>query len=222
MLRLTFASLLALAPLAAQAQRIQTTLVGRIEGNTYVSPTGAFRMTIPVKAELGGRINDNQIFVSFQDDYSTYVSVVAVAQDATERWELQTRGTKDYLRYFFNHYAFDEFKRAYKDASIESALFIPNLYDGALVVYVLLPGGSVFNGAPPVLVPPTKPQVAKRGNLIFIKNGFIYVISTELAERITEGSAYSMTTHDEDVLLRERLTDLVDSITFLPAAGSDK
>jgi len=223
MLRLAFASILALVPLVSQAQRPPAGLVGRIEGDTYISATGAFKMTIPVRSELGGVISDTQFLVSFQDDYSTHISVVAEAQDATERWELQTRGMKDYLRYFFNHYAFDEFKRNDKDASIQSALFLPDLYDGALVVYVLLPGGSVFTGAHPVLVAPKTPPVAKRGNLVFIRNGFIYIISTELAERVTEGSAYTMTTQEEDVLLRERLTDVLHSITFLPApSGSFK
>ena len=69
----------------------------------------------------------------------------------------------------------------------------------------------------------SRPAVAKRGNLIFIKNGFIYIISTELAERVTEGSAYTMSTQDENVLLRERLTDIINRITFLPPkASTDK
>ena len=223
MLRFAFASILALAPIASQAQQAGTTLAGRIEGNTYVSPTGAFRIEIPVDPLLGGAINDTPMLVSFQDNFSTNISVATVPQDATERWELSTRGTKDYLRFFFNHYAFNEFKRMYAGSSIESALFVPDLLDGALIVYVLLPGGSAFNAAHPMIVPSEKPPVAKRGNLIFIKNGFVYIISTELAERVTEGSAYTMSTHDEDVLLREHLTDIVNRITFLhQKASTDK
>ena len=34
------------------------TLVGRIEGNSYVSPTSSFRVTIPVLPELGGQVVD--------------------------------------------------------------------------------------------------------------------------------------------------------------------
>jgi hypothetical protein len=216
MVRIAFASILALAPFASQAQQAGARLAGRIEGNTYVSPTGAFKMDIPVNPVLGGAINDTPFLVTFQDNFSTHVSVAAVPQDATERWELSTRGTKDYLRYFFTHYAFNELKRTFKDSSIQSALFLPDLLDGALVVYVLLPGGSEFNGLHPLIAADLKPPVAKRGNLIFIKNGFVYIISTELAERVTEGSAYTLSTHDEDVLLRERLMDIVNRITFLP------
>jgi hypothetical protein len=62
--------------------------------------------------------------------------------------------------------------------------------------------------------------VAKRGNLVFIKNGFIFVISTELAERVIEGSAYTKTTQEEDVLLREQLGDLARSMVFSPAPHS--
>jgi hypothetical protein len=223
MLRFAIAFILAFAPLASQAQLSHKKLLGRIEGNTYIAPTGAFKIDIPVYASLGGEVADTPIVVSFQDAFSTHISVAAIAQDATERWELETRGTKDYLKYFFNHYALDEFKLSYKDASIESALFLPDLLGGALVVYVLLPGGSEFYALHPVLIPDAKLPVAKRGNLVFIKNGYVYIISTELAERVTEGSAYSMSTHDEDVLLRERLTDIVDRITFLPSpAGSDR
>jgi len=56
--------------------------------------------------------------------------------------------------------------------------------------------------------------VAKRGNLLFVKNGHIFVISTELAERAIEGKAYKKTTVEEDDLLRQRLNDLVDKIQF--------
>ena len=57
--------------------------------------------------------------------------------------------------------------------------------------------------------------VAKRGNMMFVKNGFIFVISTELAERITEGSTYHKTTDEEDTLLRDRLLDIANRIRFL-------
>ena len=63
--------------------------------------------------------------------------------------------------------------------------------------------------------PARKPPVAKRGNMIFVKNGFVYVISTELAERVTEGSAYTLTQQEEDVSLREKLQDMVAKIHFL-------
>jgi hypothetical protein len=63
-----------------------------------------------------------------------------------------------------------------------------------------------------------KPPVAKRGNLVFVKNGDIYVISTELAERVIEGKAYKKTTAEEDQLLRQRLEDVLSKIQFTKPA----
>jgi hypothetical protein len=220
MRRLALASMLALAAVAGTALHAAG-LVGRVEGDTYVSPTGAFKIRIPVLAGLGGGIVDTPSLVTFQDEVSTHISIVAIPQDATERWEMDTRGTKDYLIYFFKTYAFADFQRTYKDAKIESALFIPGYMGGAMIAYVLLPGGSMFADHYPSIATDAKPPVAKRGNLIFVKNGFVFVVSTELAERVIEGSAYSMTTDDENVLLRERLTDIVARMQFLPQPGEN-
>ena len=56
--------------------------------------------------------------------------------------------------------------------------------------------------------------MAKRGNLLFVRNGHIFVISIELAERVIEGRSYNKTTAEEDEILRNRLTDIVSKITF--------
>ena len=65
-----------------------------------------------------------------------------------------------------------------------------------------------------VIDPNQKPPVAKRGNMLFVKNGFVFVVSTELAERVTEGSAYSMKPAEENTVLREKLTDMASKIRF--------
>jgi len=215
MSRLVLASILSLAPLLAAAQ-VHPKMFGRMEGDTYVSPTGAFRIKTPLAPGLGGTISDTATTVTFQDNLSVHISIVAVKQDATERWELETRGIKDYLVNFFKTYAFTDFRRTFPGAKAEGALFMPGYLDGSLVAYVLLPGGSMFAASVPSIVPRTDPPVAKRGNLLFIKNGFVFVISTELAERVTEGTAYTKTIEEEDVLLRERLLDIVSRIQFAP------
>src|SRR5512137_2043659 len=98
MFRLTLALLFALpSVLLAQAPALQ----GKVEGKRYVSPTGIFKVTIPVLPELGGDITDTPNVVTFQDDFNVHVSIAAFPQDATQRWENSTRGTKDYLIYFF-------------------------------------------------------------------------------------------------------------------------
>lgn len=220
MVRLTLALLLAsAAALAAQAQG----LAGKVEGKSYVSPTGVFKVVIPVLPELGGEITDTPNVVTFQDDFNVHVSIAAFPQDATQRWELSTRGVKDYLIYFFSNFVLSDFRQSFAGAQIESAKFIPALQDGALLTYLLVPGGTMFADRVPRLTADNIP-VAKRGNLLFVRNGHIFVISTELAERIIEGRSYTKTTAEEDEILRGRLNDIVAKITFAqpPAAEAAK
>jgi hypothetical protein len=207
-------------PLVARAQEAAgPALVGRVEGRNYVSPTGVFRVTIPVLPELGGTITDTTNVVTFQDEFNTHVSIAAFPQDATQRWELSTRGLKDYLIYFFSNFVLADFKQAFEGTQIESAKFSPGLLDGALITNILLPGGSMFAEKIPQFDDNRVP-VAKRGNLLFVKNGHIFVVSTELAERVIEGRTYKKTVAEEDDLLRQRLNDIVDKIQFArpPAA----
>lgn len=216
MLRPIFAFLLATSSLAlAQGEElVGPGIVGRIEGKTYIAPSGAFRVTIPVLPELGGVLNDTENVVTFQDSFNTHVSVAAFPQDATQRWELSSRGLKDYLAYFFNDFVLPDFKEAFEGVQVESTKFVPTLLDGALFAYILLPGGTMFTDKIPGLGPDEKPPVAKRGNLLFVKNGYIFVISIELAERIIEGRNYKKTTAQEDEILRQRLNDMVGRLQF--------
>jgi hypothetical protein len=217
--RLALVLLLGLSALAGRAQDAPA-LLGQIEGNTYVSPTGAFRVHIPVAQELGGTIADTSNVVTFSDNLTTHISIAAWPMDTTQRWELSTRGIKDYLAYFFTTYVFTDFKRTFKDTHVENnALFMPTVNDGALIAYVLIPGGSMFAGQSFIIDPSFKPREAKRANLLFIKNGLIYVLSSELAERITEGSAYTMTPDEENTALRERLLDVVHGMEFVKPAA---
>jgi hypothetical protein len=189
-------------------------ILGRVEGKTYIAPSGAFRVSIPVLAELGGSVRDTENVVTFQDDFNTHISIAAFPQDATQRWELSSRGLKDYLVYFFANFVLSDFKQAFAGVQIESTKFLPSTLDGALITYTLLPGGTMFADKVVSLTPDEKPPVAKRGNLLFVKNGYIFVISTELAERIIEGRSYKKTTAEEDDLLRQRINDVVGRLQF--------
>lgn len=222
MFRLVFAffaiSLVAIAQ--PQPEGPPTPLVGRIDGSTYSAPSGAYKVTIPVLPELGGTVSDTQNVVTFQDAFNTHVSIAAFAQDATQRWELSSRGLKDYLVYFFGNFVLSDFKEAFDGVEIESARFIPTLMDGSLIAYTLLPGGTMFADKIPSLGTEEKPPVAKRGNLLFVKNGNIFVISIELAERVIEGRTYKKKTEEEDDILRQRLSDIVGRMQFpKPAAA---
>jgi hypothetical protein len=208
---------------AARAQEpLGPGLVGKIEGRTYVSPTGQFRVVIPVLPELGGDITDTPNAVTFQDDFNVHVSIAAFQQDATQRWELSTRGLKDYLVYFFANFVLPDFKQSFEGVQIESAKFIPGTLDGALLTYLLVPGGTMFLDRVPQVSPGARLPIAKRGNMLFVRNGYIYVISTELAERVIEGKAYDKTTEQEDELLRNRLNDIIGKLQFTrPAAPKE-
>jgi hypothetical protein len=218
MFRPLFVLALLSSPFALHAQDAAPALLGRVEGRTYVSPTGAFKVTIPVMPELGGDISDTANVVTFQDDYSLHVSIAAFPEDATQRWELSTRGIKDYLSYFFMNYVMVDFKRNFQGAQIENATFNAAHMDGALTTFILIPGGSMFMDRVLQLNPNDPPPVAKRGNLVFVKNGYIYVISTELAERVTQGTAYKKTKAEEDQILRQRLDDVVSKMQFSKSA----
>jgi hypothetical protein len=201
------------AALPAPAQERPTVLAGTLDSGIYSSPTGAFKMEVPVLAALGGVTRDTGNVVTFHDSYGLQISVGAFAQDATLKWELSTRGNKDYLIYFFGTYVLPDFKRFCSGTRIESAGYSVDLLDGTLFTYILLPGGSMFEDRP-VFGQSAEPPVAKRGNMVFVRNGFTFVISTELSERVTEGSRYSKTPAQEDQILRDRLVGIVKKMEF--------
>jgi hypothetical protein len=60
--------------------------------------------------------------------------------------------------------------------------------------------------------------VAKRGNLLFMRAGHVFVLSMELAERALERRTYAKITEEEDELLRRRLLELYGRISFTAAA----
>lgn len=212
---LPFALVLSAGPLlAAPELTVAPNLAGRVDEKTYIAPGGIYRVTIPVLPELGGTINDTANVVTFQDNFSLIVSIAAFPMDATQRWELSTRGVKDYLGYFMEHFIMSDFRNLFPDARVESMKFLPEVMRGSLITYTLLPGGSMFGDKHAVMGADDSPPVAKRGNLIFVRNGMLYIISTELAERVIERSTYKKTPDEENEILRLRLADVLKKIEF--------
>ena len=216
----TFASLLlALAvtsPLTANAQSLMDAppLEGRVEGRMYHSPRGSYSVQIPVLAELGGTIVDTETVVTFQDSLSVHASIACFAMDATQRWENETRGRKDYLIWFFTHFVQLDFQQRFPGSQAQpNAKFLPTVQDGALLTYNLLPGGSMFADRL-ILTSGEEQPVAKRGNLLFVKNENIYILSIELAERVLDRTTWDKTTEQEDEVLRKRLLDLLGKMQF--------
>lgn len=212
------------APLASQAQDTEAPphLVGQVEGGkVYVSPTGTFKIEIPVLPELGGRITDTDYVVTFQDDYTTHCSIACFAMDATLRWEEDTRGRKDFLTYFFADVVIGDFQNRFPGATIESARFRPSLQGGAMIAFTLLPGGTMFANRV-MLSADEKPPVAKRGNLLFVKNEHVYVISVELAEKVLDRSTWNKKPEEENEILTKRMVDVVQKMVFTPQPEKTK
>ncbi len=208
-----FASLVVATVLVNTAQA-QVRLAGRVEGTHYISPSGSYKIAIPVLPELGGKIVDTPEVVTFEDDFNVHASLACFRMDATQRWEHETRGRRDYLVWFFTNFVQADFQSRFTGAKVESAKFIPAMEGGALLCFNLLPGGTMFADRPSFSTT-DEVFVAKRGNLLFLRDGFVYVLSIELAERALERRTYEKTVEQEDELLRKRLLEMLGRITFL-------
>jgi hypothetical protein len=210
---------LAIALAGAAAAPAQDTpaggLYGKIKGNIYTAPGGIYKVTIPVLPELGGQIHDTENVVTFDDSISTHVSIASFPLDAAQKWEYDTRGVRDYLAYFYANFVLPDFQARYPGAKEETTLFVPEFMDGAVLGFALLPGGSFFEGRNNILDAPLDgPAVAKRGNLLFVRNGRVFVVTAELAERVTQRSVFHKTPKEENEILRTRLMDFVGRMEF--------
>jgi len=99
------------------------------KGRNYVSPTGAFKVAIPVLPELGGTITDTENVVTFQDDFNVHISIAAFSQDATQRLGAVHPRPEGLSHFLFSNYVLADFKQAFEGVSIESAKFVPGMLD---------------------------------------------------------------------------------------------
>ncbi|HUJ45349.1 MAG TPA: hypothetical protein VLW52_17260 [Opitutaceae bacterium] len=191
-------------------------IYGKVADGVYTSPSGLYKVPIPVLPELGGNIMDTLNVVTFEDDFSTHISIGAFPLSRELKWEYETRGAKDFLVYFFTNIVMPDFIARFPGASLEdNGIFLPKYQDGSMIVFTLLPGGSSF--VQRVTLGATRePVVAKRGNLCFVKYNTVLVVSTELAERVLERSTYHKTVDEENAILRKRLMDIVGKMQFTP------
>jgi len=193
-------------------------LAGQIAGDTYVSATGLFRIAVPVLPELGANVTDTINVVTFADAFTTHITIAVFPLDATQRWELSTTSKKEYLVKFFSGFLLSDFRQKFPGSAVESATYLPTVQDGALLVYALLPGGSMFNQRIVLFGASDNLPTAKRGNLLFIKGDNIFILSSEIAERATERSLYTKTTAQENEILQDRLLDVLRKMRFTGAA----
>jgi len=216
------------AGLGALSASAQTSLNGRIEQGRYVSPTGTFSIPIPVLPELGGTVTDTANVVTFEDRFNMHLSIAVFAMNAAQQRELAARGTKEYLIHFFQNFVLPDFQNRFSGTRVEKAVFLPGVQNGALLAHTLLPGGSMFakrglvprgSSLTPGAASDLPQPVAKRGNLLFVQSGSVFVVSTELAERVLEQATYNKTPDQEDEILRQRLLDYVSKMSFTEPAA---
>jgi hypothetical protein len=199
------------APVDAPARKLH----GRVENNRYYAPGDAFSVPVPVFHGTESAIMDNPEIVVFKDKVSTLLTIAAFKMPAYAKWEFEGMEPKDYLIAFFRDNILRDYRHEFPESTIESARFLPEIYAGAMVAFTLMPGGSAFS-APAPASPLAPAPVAKRGHLVFVRNGYIYVIATELAERVTQPATYKLTTQEEDRLLFGRLATVLEALRFGP------
>jgi hypothetical protein len=191
------------------------TLRGRVENGRYYAPTDAFNITIPTLVGERPLIVDNPNVVVFRDDIRTMLTVVAVPMEPIDTWEFETTSPREFLIAFFRENVLADFQSTFPGTSVEGAIMLNEFEGGALLVSTLHPNGSAFEVDPIVRNDPTSaPPVAKRGSLLFRHGDHVFVLSTELADRVTEMSTYITDTATEDRILRERLVEAVTQMRF--------
>ena len=206
------------APLEESAPAAAPKLLGRIDGDRYIAPGEVYSVPVPVLHGDNATIMDNGEIVVFKDKVATLLTIAAFPMPPVARWEHETTPPRDYLIAFFRDNILRDYVRGFPGSTIESARFLPEVFGGALVAFTLLPDGSVFT--PPAPRAPSAPAlVAKRGHFVFVREGRIFVLAIELAERITRTADTALTTAEEDQVLFDRLVTVLAAMRFGHDAG---
>lgn len=202
---------------ASQEPHRSPLLLGHIADGRYYAPGNAYSVALPVLHGDQTDIRDNGEIVVFKDRVSTLLTIAAFEMPRIAQWEYETSTPREYLIDFFRGNILRDYRREFPDSTIEDARFIPEIFEGALVGFTLLPGGSAFSPPePPAPIAP--PPVAKRGHLVFVRDHRIFVIAIELAERVTRANGTVLSTADEDRELFDRLVSVLGAMRFGPEA----
>lgn len=197
-------------------------LCGKLANGIYTAPGNQYKVPVPVLPELGGQVHDTETVVTFDDELSTHVSIACFPLDQAQRWELDTRGLRSYLAYFYTGFVLPDFQQRFPGSDTEATFYLPDLLQGSLLAVTLLPGGSFFDKqARDLATPASQPAVAKRGSLLFVRAGNIFVISAELAERVSQGKAFGKTPEEENGILRDRLVAFTRRMEFPPQPATE-
>jgi len=191
-------------------------LMGKMVENRYTAPSGSYSITLPIQLELGGVVTDTKDVVTFQDEFRIHASIACFKMGSSHQREIQTRGRRDFLISFFREQVHTQFKRRFPGAEIDEARYMPEVLGEALLVYNTLPDGSMFSDQTSVSSSQDSVVLVKRGNLLFLKDQHLYVISVELAKFLLgDKDSPKFSEEEKRALLRKELLDLAGRITFL-------
>lgn len=202
-------------PPSAEGTAAEPKLAGRIDDGRYFSATGLFSLPVPdLDPETAGLLDTPNIVV-FRDRASTFISIRAFPLSPAEVEARAKEGPQQHAVRYFKDLILPEFKGQFPGTTAESATYVPDLEGGALLAYLLIPNGSAFEVDPLVRNhPDTKVPPAKQLVVFFVHADHVFMVSSEIAERITDLSSNPYTTKDEDRILRERLLGVISSMRF--------
>ena len=190
-------------------------LFGRVEDERYHAPGDVYSVAVPVFHGTDAVIMDTPEIVVFKDKVSTLLTIAAFKMPDIAKLQFEGMGPREYLIAFVRDNILRDYRHEFPESTIESARFLPDIFAGAMVSFTLMPGGSAF-AAPAPASPLAPAPVAKRGHIVFVRNGYIYVVAIELAERVTQPATYKLTKPEEDRLLFDRLVTVLAALRYGP------
>ncbi|QLE54476.1 hypothetical protein [Nostoc sp. TCL26-01] len=176
----------------------------------YESPLGNFTVPIPVDAEQGGKIQSQEGVVGFSDDFGTLLRIDYYSLPPEQLEELDSGEKQAYLRdIVVEKYVPQAILNNLPEAQIKHTEYQENGTLDYYFVLVDMPQGSTFsqqdnNGTLTKLD-------AYRGLISFIKDDFLYVISSQRSflDDETPGSI-----EEEVANIKESLLEFVETIEF--------
>lgn len=192
------------ALLACQSSRHGANVDG-----TYVAPDGLF--SVPLPERIAGERTDEYFVkdaftVAFSDDFGTLFRIDGVSVAVAGFREAEER--EKALATFFDAASMAAFKQASPAAAAAREDYLADVFGGALLYKVNLPGGSTLqveeNGGPPHRMDST------RAVILFVQAGNVVQVSTQALE--LPGSA--RTTEDAWQAAKASALQFAKSIRF--------
>lgn len=172
---------LALAFILAALSACQSSPHGVSADGTYVAPDGMF--SVPLPQRIAGERTDEffvkeAFTVAFSDDFGSLFRIDGVSVSLAEF--RQTDDREKALAAFFDSASLSAFKQASPSAAAAREQYLPEVFGGALLYRVEIPGGSTLqieeNGGPPHRMDST------RAVLLFVQAGKVVQVSTQAVE----------------------------------------